>query len=248
MTDTDTGTALLAAVRATPADDTVRLVYADWLEEQGEELRAEFIRATCAGDFGNLPAGSLVREGALAQAKANGVEWFGPFGVVCLRRELFQKEMTGGSVALVRRGFVEEVRAPADWWLAHGDAVTARHPVRAVRLTTLPQVYHRRTGNDWSDFAAGFQDDPRGVCFPYESVAHGEQSLYRARWPGVAFELPPERDVTVEDFNAITGRIMAGLWVDDLVALGREMETLRSRPPFPRLGPPVERGPFNRSE
>lgn len=40
-------TALLAAVRASPADDLPRLVLADWLEEKGEAERAEFIRVQC---------------------------------------------------------------------------------------------------------------------------------------------------------------------------------------------------------
>jgi uncharacterized protein (TIGR02996 family) len=36
--------ALLQAVLAAPEDDTPRLVYADWLEEHGDDARAEFIR------------------------------------------------------------------------------------------------------------------------------------------------------------------------------------------------------------
>lgn len=36
--------AFLAAILAEPADDTVRLVYADWLQENGQPERAEFIR------------------------------------------------------------------------------------------------------------------------------------------------------------------------------------------------------------
>ena len=38
---------LLAAVRAAPDDDLPRLVLADWLEENGEGERAEFIRWQC---------------------------------------------------------------------------------------------------------------------------------------------------------------------------------------------------------
>ena len=41
MSDRD---ALLAAILAEPDEDTPRLVYADWLEENGEPERAEFIR------------------------------------------------------------------------------------------------------------------------------------------------------------------------------------------------------------
>ena len=36
--------ALLAAIREEPDDDTHRLVYADWLEDNGAPERAEFIR------------------------------------------------------------------------------------------------------------------------------------------------------------------------------------------------------------
>lgn len=41
---TSTGNELLAAVLASPDDDNVRLVYADWLQENGQGDRAEFIR------------------------------------------------------------------------------------------------------------------------------------------------------------------------------------------------------------
>ena len=40
--------ALLEAIRASPDDDAPRLVYADWLEEHGDQPRAEFIRVQCA--------------------------------------------------------------------------------------------------------------------------------------------------------------------------------------------------------
>lgn len=42
MSDRD---ALLTAILADPDDDTARLVFADWLQENGQPLRSEFIRA-----------------------------------------------------------------------------------------------------------------------------------------------------------------------------------------------------------
>jgi uncharacterized protein (TIGR02996 family) len=45
--------AFLQAVCEEPDDDTHRLVYADWLEEQGEDGWAEFIRVQC--EFARLP-------------------------------------------------------------------------------------------------------------------------------------------------------------------------------------------------
>jgi uncharacterized protein (TIGR02996 family) len=40
--------AFLAALRANPADDTTRLVYADWLDEHGELAKAEYLRLVAA--------------------------------------------------------------------------------------------------------------------------------------------------------------------------------------------------------
>src|SRR5262245_57678825 len=43
----ETEAAFLADIRAHPDDDAPRLVFADWLEEHGEEGRAELIRLEC---------------------------------------------------------------------------------------------------------------------------------------------------------------------------------------------------------
>jgi uncharacterized protein (TIGR02996 family) len=39
--------AFLQAILDVPDDDSPRLVYADWLEEQGQMDKAEFIRVQC---------------------------------------------------------------------------------------------------------------------------------------------------------------------------------------------------------
>lgn len=39
--------ALIAAIHATPREDTPRLAYADWLQENGQETYAEWIRLDC---------------------------------------------------------------------------------------------------------------------------------------------------------------------------------------------------------
>lgn len=44
MTDTEQGAALLRGILDHPADDLPRLVYADWLDENGQAERAEFVR------------------------------------------------------------------------------------------------------------------------------------------------------------------------------------------------------------
>jgi uncharacterized protein (TIGR02996 family) len=47
--------AFLDAIVANPDDDSPRLVYADYLEENGEPERAAFIRVQC--ELSRLPAG-----------------------------------------------------------------------------------------------------------------------------------------------------------------------------------------------
>lgn len=71
--------ALLAAVRAAPADDLPRLVYADWLEDAGRPERAAFIRCQVAAD--RLHPDSNRRAELEAQAEAlfagHWVDWWG---------------------------------------------------------------------------------------------------------------------------------------------------------------------------
>src|SRR4029078_7312845 len=70
--------ALLRAVRENPHDDTPRLVFADWLQENGDEERAEFIRAQVR--FGELlrvaspDAGGLARRARELWLK-HGAKW-----------------------------------------------------------------------------------------------------------------------------------------------------------------------------
>ncbi len=53
--------AFLDAIFAAPDDDLPRLVYADWLEERGQQAYAEFIRLCCRLASEVLPAGERTR-------------------------------------------------------------------------------------------------------------------------------------------------------------------------------------------
>src|SRR5947209_4774126 len=69
--------ALLKAVCDNPDEDTPRLVFADWLQEHGEEDRAEFIRVQC--EAARLAAGDDRRDGLIGRAselqKQFGKQW-----------------------------------------------------------------------------------------------------------------------------------------------------------------------------
>jgi uncharacterized protein (TIGR02996 family) len=115
----------LQRIRAFPDDDGPRLVFADWLDEQGgiERARAAFIRVQIA--LADLP------ESDPARRELVGVE-----------QELLALHETGWktpcrsfcSDQLFRRGFVEEVRIGAAEFLRHAHELFAASPVRHLHL------------------------------------------------------------------------------------------------------------------
>jgi uncharacterized protein (TIGR02996 family) len=115
--------AFLSAVIDRPDDDTLRLVYADWLQERGDP-RAEFIRvqvalARAAPDDPHLGA-LRSRERELLDAHAH--DWCAPHGLEPERCEF-------------RRGFVEAVDLRADEFLKDPETVFRSSPVRRARFS-----------------------------------------------------------------------------------------------------------------
>jgi len=90
------------AIRARPGDDTPRLIYADWLSEQGQDARAEFITVDCAlAQLAELdPSFDRLEDRRFELLLAHESKWLGG-----LRRctEWF-----------FRRGFVDEVQLRLD--------------------------------------------------------------------------------------------------------------------------------------
>lgn len=121
---TETGS-FLARVREAPDADEPRLIYADWLDEQGDP-RGEFIRVQVA--LARMP-GHGRRRADLARIedgllKEHADAWAAPF-----------RGLATGPV--FRRGFVEEVKVTARQFLAHADALFAAGPVRHLHLLDL---------------------------------------------------------------------------------------------------------------
>ena len=136
--------AFLADILEHPDDDTPRLVYADWLEENGDTddaLRAEFIRVQVK--LARSPDEHLrLRERELWEM-SDSDGWLIPDPVapqsahICLETETMALAETIGdalSVLVFRRGFVERVRFPLAAWLEYGPALVASHPIQRVEL------------------------------------------------------------------------------------------------------------------
>ena len=66
---------LMAAILAAPDDDLPRLVFADWLEENGEADHAEFIRVQCEIETHKPEAVNYVRNGRYKREDAVRLDW-----------------------------------------------------------------------------------------------------------------------------------------------------------------------------
>jgi uncharacterized protein (TIGR02996 family) len=116
----------LEAILQDPDDDTPRLIFADWLEEQGDPCgvaRAEFIRVQCALADRHL----AVRRRATLEARQQqfleqyGREWTRPV------RNLVR-------TCAFHRGFLDDVSMWARRFLTHAGQLFRRAPVQHVRL------------------------------------------------------------------------------------------------------------------
>ena len=130
---TDDERAFLDATLAQPDDDTVRLVYADWLAENSEPDRGEFIRvqielARTPPDDDVTNRRRAVLFGRAAELlKAHRAAWLAPFAP-------FAKESS------FERGFVQFLAVPAKAFVENAEKWTALTPLTRVKITTCSEV------------------------------------------------------------------------------------------------------------
>lgn len=127
------GDALLAAVRADPDDDLPRLVYADWFEENGEPLRAAFIRSQI--DYARAepfsPAARAARERFVPLEARYGPVWAGePYLYANAHPIHFRFE----------RGFVGHVSVDVLTLSHRYEAILDTQPVQSLELIRFLSV------------------------------------------------------------------------------------------------------------
>lgn len=189
----DTEEVFLKAVIADPDDDAPRLIFADWLDEQGQGERAEFIKlqvelALGGGECRCTPMSELIwgpcsgcrrlkRETELRDIGINGF----------LTAQTHPLGLPSGVEVIWHRGFIEEINdIPAEDWLRHAGRVYdssqpetwqpgtifSSQPVRKVVWTTL-------------------LDDDTMIELGAAVLHRRPSSLWTFdRWPGIEFSLP----------------------------------------------------------
>jgi uncharacterized protein (TIGR02996 family) len=110
-------------IRDEPDDDGPRLMYADWLDENGQPERAEFIRLQCA--LARLPDEDArrpaLRERERQLSEANLEKWSAEV-------KPFIDDV------VFHRGVIDSVSVDAGKFLRSGEAIFASAPVRKVRF------------------------------------------------------------------------------------------------------------------
>jgi uncharacterized protein (TIGR02996 family) len=148
------GARMLAGIIDDPDDDLRRLVFADWLEEEGHPERAEFIRLCLeydrmdrkpcgCPDDGNPIMCPHCRE--LWRLRREQERFLDPSKPERDRVFRFADDphrvmgLDGYRGPRVEwdwaRGFVQEVRCPLAVWRGHGPTLARLHPILVVRLT-----------------------------------------------------------------------------------------------------------------
>jgi uncharacterized protein (TIGR02996 family) len=120
--------AFLSEIIANPDDDAPRLVYADWLEDNGDADRAEFIRLQIRletmPDYD--PERFDLEERALDLLAEHRGEWLKGMPAWALKEPL-----------TFRRGFVGEIRIPPGRFLSGGEKLVKSTPLLRLRLEGL---------------------------------------------------------------------------------------------------------------
>src|SRR6266542_2811283 len=122
--------AFLAAICASPEDDTVRLAFADWLDEHGESDRAEFIRLGCqhARLEGDDPQWWPLKNRLDALEQKHLEAW---------EQELPPWARKGVSF---RRGFVDGIVTSATLWIKRSEKLLATAPITSARLRNVRRL------------------------------------------------------------------------------------------------------------
>jgi uncharacterized protein (TIGR02996 family) len=131
----------IAAILAAPEDNTLRLVYADWLDERGDP-RGEFIRVQCAlsRDVEDEDHRKALHKWQRELLHLHGHAWLDPL----LARLVADYDSTPTRVweRMFRCGFVETLVLNYESLVEHAETLYRLHPIRQVevRLSRPEQV------------------------------------------------------------------------------------------------------------
>ena len=130
---------LLADIRENPDEVALRLIHADWLEEQARGSQADFVRAQCR--LADLPRASPERLPLLREAqrllRENWADWTRPFAALMGTMPnpvSVQFRHSERAIAAYPRGLRESLTVDARVFLQRGGELLALAPLRHLDL------------------------------------------------------------------------------------------------------------------
>jgi uncharacterized protein (TIGR02996 family) len=129
-------TAFIHAIHAAPHDAAPRLVYADWLDENGDPHRADLIRRMCRVPTYVFKWSRRAQHGRHVHAESVGAIRGLRGRVEAVYRDEWVR-LPGVELIQVSRGLIEYIAIGPQPFLALAGEIFARHPVRDVRLVGL---------------------------------------------------------------------------------------------------------------
>ncbi len=137
---------LLAAILDRPEDDLPRMAFADLCEEQGDDERAKFIRASLEYASGESQERQRLAERMAAayvrsDLTAAGVQQWVDYrtgGIWMWWRDTAEATDYGSEhrpMLYLWRGFIREIAFPQEQFLRHAESLFNSHPIERVRLT-----------------------------------------------------------------------------------------------------------------
>lgn len=209
----------IRSISAKPEDDGIRLAYADWLRENGDERQADFIEAQIKIPALNYGIGV---NGKFPDAPTL---WANDLCAILPRLSQRLEEIPKLVRIGFRRGFVQLITTDATTWENKHAEILARHPIQEVRLTDEPQMFvivdmnQKITLSRRVSQKLGREEMPIGVTkgvhlreddTVYESSQEALKA-WEARWPTIEFErakirqrpfLQPAMEVALDSFAA----------------------------------------------
>lgn len=193
MTFTEQG--LLQAILDNPDDDAPRLIYADWLEENGNPERAEFIRVQIeltqpdrleCRCYPELSQGvmQICRRCSLLAAQRdlldrNGETWSQSLNDALQYGISWLYFHFDHSSCRWVRGFIHKVVCQSQSWLSNHALVRALHPIQAVQFTDLVPL-------TLANQKATLKHCPGGQSIPTSEIDEITSNLSGRNWRLVA--------------------------------------------------------------
>lgn len=199
----DDGLALLRTVAAEPEEDSPRLVFADWCQENGQWDRAEFIRleieiarSPLIGTRENGYKVVITKEYVDAVKQRDGLLRKRPHGKT--NRTMWKVGVPSWlKKPQFVRGFIGVGRCEWLPWAGNADAILKYIPLRKVTLLDFPPIQWKRIPalEDTSQEMRLCGPLTWGSCGDWFDVPIEEDPykfLLGKRWPGITFDLPPD--------------------------------------------------------